>query len=164
MFLQNLLDNPDDPWWGGDRAGKLTAALADSVSELSATDADPAQWQWGNLHAMTFVHPLGKVKPLAPIFNRGPYPTGGNWNTVNSGAYYPDSKYAMGLGPAYRIINDLSDWDNSRSIIPTGQSGQPFTPHYDDQIEAWLAVKYHPLPFSMAAIEKAAAHTLKLVP
>ncbi len=166
MFLQNLLDNPDDPWWGGDRAGKLTAALADSISELSAaTDTpDSAKWQWGNLHAMTFAHPLGSVKPLAPIFNRGPYPTGGNWNTVDSGAYYPESKYAMALGPAYRIINDLSDWDNSRSIIPTGQSGQPFTSHYDDQIERWLAVKYHPLPFSMGAIEKAAVHTLKLVP
>jgi penicillin amidase len=105
---------------------------------------------------------------LAPslrlIFNRGPYPTGGNWNTVNSGAYYPDKPYAIGLGPAYRVISDTADWDNSRSIIPTGQSGHPFSPYYDNQIEPWLAVTHHPLPFTQAAIERAAVHILLLNP
>ncbi len=165
MYLQNILDDPADPWWGGDRAGILSAALDAANDELSATlGDDPASWTWGDLHAMTFAHPLGSVGPLAPIFNRGPYPTGGNWNTVNSGAYYPDEPYAMGLGPAYRIIADPADWDASLSIIPSGQSGQPFSPHYDDQIEAWLATEYHPLPFSEAAIKKAAENILTLQP
>jgi penicillin amidase len=101
---------------------------------------------------------------LKPIFNRGPFPTGGNWNTVNSGAYYADKPYAMTLGPAYRIIADPADWDASLSIIPSGQSGQPFNPHYDDQIQQWLAVEYHTLPFSLEAIESAAVNVLKLNP
>ncbi|NKQ34116.1 MAG: penicillin acylase family protein [Chloroflexi bacterium] len=166
MFLQNLLDDPDSVWWQGDRAGILTAALEDAVDELSAAtrEENPEKWTWGSLHAMTFAHPLGSVGPLAPIFNRGPFPTGGNWNTVNSGAYYADSRYAMGAGPAYRIISDPADWDNSRSIIPTGQSGRPFSPYYDDQIEPWLAVEYHPLPFTRPAIEAAAENTLQLIP
>jgi penicillin amidase len=165
MFLQNLLDDPDATWWQGDRAGKLSAALDAAADELSAQlGDDPAQWTWGAVHGMTFAHPLGNVGPLRPIFNRGSYPTGGNWNTVNSGAYYPDKRYAMGLGPAYRIINDLANWDNSRSIVPTGQSGQPFSKHYDDQIASWLAVEYHFLPFSRSAVEEAAAQTLRLVP
>ena len=164
MFLQNLLDDPNNPWWGGDRAGVMTKALQASMAEVSEiTDSDPAQWTCGNLHAYTFSHPLGSVGALRPIFNRGPFPTGGNWNTVNSGAYYPDKPYAMTLGPAYRIIADPANWDASLSIIPSGQSGQPFSPHYDDQIQQWLAVEYHTLPFSLDAIQSAAANTLRLV-
>ncbi len=165
MFLQNQLDDPASVWWQGQRAKLLQAALATAVDELSQQMGDdPTAWAWGDIHAITFAHPLGSVGPLAPIFNRGPFPTGGNWNTVNSGAYYPDNRYAMGLGPAYRIISDPAVWDNSRSIIPTGQSGQPFSPFYDDQISPWLAVEYHPLPFTLTAVQSAAEYTLQLNP
>ncbi len=165
MFLQNQLDDPASVWWQGQRAKLLQAALATAVDELSQQMGDdPTAWAWGDIHAITFAHPLGSVGPLAPIFNRGPFPTGGNWNTVNSGAYYPDNRYAMGLGPAYRIISDPAAWDNSRSIIPTGQSGQPFSPFYDDQISPWLAVEYHPLPFTLTAVQSAAEYTLQLNP
>ncbi len=155
MFLQALLDEPANPWWHGRRAELLTAALSAAVTELG-------DQTWGDIHAHTAAHPLGSIPPLRPIFNRGPFPTGGNWNTVNSGGYYPDRPYAMLLGPAYRIIADPANWDASRSIIPSGQSGQPFSPHYDDQIQPWLKVEYHPLPFSMEAIQSAAVHTLRL--
>ncbi|MBI5945685.1 MAG: penicillin acylase family protein [Chloroflexi bacterium] len=164
MFLQNLLDDPNNPWWDGRRAEILTAALQAAMNELTNVDGDPAMWTWGNLHTHTFSHPLGSVGALRPIFNRGPFPTGGNWNTVDSGAYYPDKPYAMTLGPAYRIIADPANWDASLSIIPSGQSGQPFSPHYDDQIQQWLAVEYHTLPFSWEAIESAAVEVLVLKP
>ena len=165
MFLQNLLDDPSNSWWNGDRAGVLTKSLRAAMDELTASvGSDPAKWTWGNLHTFTFSHPLGSVGALRPIFNRGPYPTGGNWNTVNSGAYYTDKAYSMGLGPAYRIIADPADWDASLSIIPSGESGQPFSPYYADQIDSWLAVEYHTLPFTLPAIESAAKHTLKLIP
>ncbi len=157
MFLQNLLDDPNHVWWDGRRAEMMSAALSAAVTELDGQT-------WGDIHTHTYAHPLGSVAALAPIFNRGPFPTGGNWNTVNSGAYYADKPYAMTLGPAYRIIADPADWDASRSIIPSGQSGQPFNPHYDDQIQQWLAVEYHPLPFSLDAVESAAVTTLKLIP
>lgn len=161
MFLQNLLDDSNNLWWDGKREEIMTAALSAAVNELGI---DQSKWDWGSLHTFTFSHPLGSVGALKPIFNRGPFPTGGNWNTVNSGAYLPASNYTMTLGPAYRIIADPADWDASLSIIPSGQSGQPFSPHYDDQIESWLAVEYHNLPFTMQAIESAAQHTLKLIP
>ncbi|MDD2922267.1 MAG: penicillin acylase family protein [Anaerolineales bacterium] len=161
MFLQSLLDDPNNFWWDGKRSETMSAALTAAVNELGA---DQSKWDWGDIHTFTFAHPLGSVAPLAPIFNRGPYPTGGNWNTVDSGAYYPEKAYAMGLGPAYRIISDTANWDASLSIIPSGESGQPFSPYYADQIQSWLAVKYHNLPFTMPAIKSAAAHTLNLNP
>ena len=161
MFLQNLLDDPNNFWWDGKREEIMTAALSAAVNELGA---DQSKWDWGSLHTFTFSHPLGSIGALKPIFNRGPFPAGGNWNTVNSGAYYADKAYSMGLGPAYRIIADPADWDASLSIIPSGESGQPFSPYYADQIESWLAVEYHTLPFTLPAIESAAQHTLKLNP
>ncbi len=157
MFLQQLLDDPQHPWWQGQRAAMLTAALEAAVADLG--EEPPT---WGALHTYTASHPLGSVGPLRPIFNRGPFATGGNWNTVNSGAYL--QPYAMYLGPAYRIIADPADWDATRSVIPGGQSGQPWTRHYDDQLEDWLAVRYHPLPFSPAAIETATVAVLRLEP
>jgi len=128
MFLQNLLDDPNNPWWDGRRAKMMSAALSAAVTELDGQI-------WGHIHIHTYAHPLGSVAALALIFCLGPFPTGGNWNTVNSGAYCAHKPYAMTLGPAYRIIADPADWDASRSIIPSGQSGQPFNPHYDDQIQ-----------------------------
>jgi len=115
MFLQNLLDDRNNAWWDGKRAETLNAALAATVKELGT---DQSRWAWGKIHTFTLSHPLGSVAVLRPLFNRGPYPVGGNWNTVNSGAYYPDKAYAMGLGPAYRIISDPGNWDASISIIP----------------------------------------------
>jgi penicillin amidase len=155
MFLQTLLDDPANPWWDGRRPEILSRALAAAVSQLG-------DQTWGDIHSYTAAHPLGSIGLLRPIFNRGPFPAGGNWNTVNSGGYYPDKPYAMALGPAYRIIADPANWDASLSIIPGGQSGQPFTPHYDDQIQPWLQVEYHPLPFSLEAIEQAAVNVLHL--
>ena len=67
----------------------------------------------------------------------------------------------MALGPAYRIINDVGDWDNTRSIITTGQSGQPFSQHYADNIADWQAVGYHLLPFSQSVVKENAVHTLE---
>ena len=165
LFVQILLDQPDNPWWDGHRRTVLHSVLTATVNELkSKLDGDPADWTWGQLHTMTFAHPLGSIGLLRPIFNRGPFPMGGNWNTINSGAHLPDKPYAMALGPAYRIINDVGDWDNTRSIITSGQSGQPFSRHYADNIDDWQAVRYHLLPFSQSVVKEKAVHTLKLNP
>ncbi len=161
MFLQHLLDEPDHPWWQGQRQALLQQALEDALAQWGP---QPAHWAWGQWHTVTLAHPLGRVGILRPIFNRGPYPTGGNSNTINSGAYDPARPYAMTLGPAYRVIMDLADWDAMWSITPHGQSGVPFSPHYDDQIADWLAVRYHEVPFTPSGIEAAAVHTLVLQP
>jgi len=40
-------------------------------------------------------------------------------------------------GPSTRRIIDFSDIENSLSILPTGQSGNIFSPHYKDQAELY---------------------------
>jgi penicillin amidase len=63
-----------------------------------------------------------------------------------------------------RMIVDLSDFDASRGVIPTGQSGHPYHPHYDDQIELWLNGEYRPMWFTREAVEGAAVEHLVLEP
>jgi penicillin amidase len=52
------------------------------------------------------------------------------------------------VGPSYRQICDLSNWDNSRFVTYTGQSGNPISPHYRDMAERWRRGEYVPMSFS----------------
>jgi penicillin amidase len=49
-------------------------------------------------------------------------------------------------------------------ILPTGQSGNPSSSHWNDQTDAWAAGDLRPLPFTRAAVEAAATERLGLVP
>ncbi len=68
------------------------------------------------------------------------------------------------VGPPFRMIIDLNKLENSLSILAPGQSGNPASPHYSDQIEAWFKGKYHPILYYQPEIEKQARHRLKLLP
>jgi len=157
-----------DPWLGVGRTWDevLRAALAKAVAELRQRfGPDPARWSYGRVHTLTLRHPLGGVPALAPIFNRGPWPTGGDLDTVNQ--QYAPRETAAGPAynaPSYRQIVDLSDWDASRVILPAGQSGHPASKHYSDMAEAWRAGGYHPMLWSRPAVERHAAATLTLEP
>ena len=90
-------------------------------------------WQWGLIHTVTFRHPFGNQPPLGAIFNIGPFPIGGSGTTLNNGEYYLATPYQVTLGPSMRQIIDFSDINGARSVIPTGESGQPMHEHYSDQ-------------------------------
>ncbi|MGE4003514.1 MAG: penicillin acylase family protein [Planctomycetaceae bacterium] len=44
------------------------------------------------------------------------------------------------------------------------QSGQPGSPHYDDQLVPWTAGEYHFLPLDRADVVGVTRHTLRLEP
>jgi acyl-homoserine lactone acylase PvdQ len=66
--------------------------------------------------------------------------------------------------PSYRLAIDMSDLDGARIVITTGQSGQPFASHYDDQVERWRTGETVPLPFTRDAVAAATVATLTLSP
>ncbi len=66
--------------------------------------------------------------------------------------------------PSYRLTIDMSDLDGARIVITTGQAGNPFDRHYNDQIDVWRTGRTVPLPFTAGAIADAAVSTLTLVP
>jgi penicillin amidase len=140
-------------------------SLREALGELrSRLGPDMSRWQWGRVHTISFPHMLGRG-PLARLLSRGPYPMGGDHNTVAQAAYDPVAPYAAGLSvPSYRQIVDLANLANSVSMHTTGQSGQPGNRHFADMIGPWRRVEYHPMLFEREAILAQSEGTLVLKP
>lgn len=194
-LLPTLLGTPDglaSAWWGSRQSGRPADAAAVTATALDAAGAmlrhdlgDPASWQWGRFHQITFGEAtLGSagIGPLDWYFNAGPMPVAGANGAPDNVSYswsgaYPDPADASAPvstalrdlfsatdGPSMRAIYDMADLDASRIVTTTGQSGVAFSTHNTDFIPKWLANQTVPLPFSPDAIERATAATLVLTP
>lgn len=172
-LLIRLLNEQDDKWFAesvmpnGPRtwAAALLSAFEATLDELRAQLGDnPVLWQYGKLHRLTFGHALGILKPLDKIFNRGPYPAGGDIDTVNMGAVLPNRPDTVVTAPSFRQIANLADLAASLSVHAPGQSGHPGSKHYDDFIKLWRNVEYHPMLFDHEMIDEQAAGKLLLTP
>jgi len=146
----------------------LLQALEEAVQELTETQgAKMARWRWGNLHTATFENQsLGQsgVSLIERILNRGPVEVDGTIATVNNTGYSLDEPYGVETVPSYRQIVDLGDLTRSVSMHTTGQSGHPFHRHYDDMIDSWRNIQYHPMLWERADVEVDAEGTLILRP
>jgi penicillin amidase len=170
--VPSLLRNPSSDWFDDTSTPQIETrdviirkSLAGAIEELKASPGGEMKtWQWGLIHTITFRHPLGAQPPLGSVFNIGPFPIGGSGTTVNNGEYYLADPYQVTLGPSTRQIVDFSDLDGALSVIPTGQSGQPMHEHYSDQTALWLSGEYHTMPLDSALVNRAALHTLRLLP
>ncbi len=125
---------------------------------------DPSAWRWGDAHRARFVHPLGRMPGLEPLFVAAELPLGGDEQTVASAAFEGDGPFAVSVVPSWRAVYDLGDLDRSIGVLPTGQSGNPASPHWNDQASSWAGGALRPLPFSRAAVEAAVPSRLELVP
>jgi len=170
-WLRREMVRSDSPWFdlgGGEtRDDVLRLALrrtADFLKEHQGPDI--TGWAWGRFHQLTFQHVLGKIKPLDTIFNRGPYPVGGDVNTIWATSSPIDRAEASEgmVGPPFRFIADLSDLTQSLGLLAPGQSGQVGSTHYDDQVQAWFEGGYHPILYRREDVEREQAACLELLP
>ncbi|HKJ30541.1 MAG TPA: penicillin acylase family protein, partial [Balneolales bacterium] len=152
-----LFDNINTPTVETKR-DMILKSMRQAVTFLSdSLGSKPYKWRWENLHTITFEPPLlGKAakrpnasKALKLIVNNilssGPYPADGDGLTVNNGQYSWLHPYQMVLGPSIRRIVDFSDLKSTYTVLPTGQSGNPLSDHYDDQVQLWLNGQYRKL-------------------
>ncbi len=166
-LLVHLLDTPDSPLFQ-DRSLEdlMLQSLREAVEFLHwqlGPEADA--WRWGDLHQLTYAHPLGQVKPLDKLFNRGPYPIGGDETTIwASGSYYHSLDCDNMVGPVCRFVVDLGDLSCSRSLNAPGQSGQPGSRHYADRIKSWFQGEYNPMLYRRQDVITHAEATLHLLP
>lgn len=167
-WLQKTLSEPHSHWFdqghGETRDDMMRIALRQTIDLLKEKmGANPQDWAWGKFHHMRFAHSLGRVSPLDLLFNRGPYPLGGDYNTVwATGASYFNLEYDEIVGPPFRFIADLSDLNHCFGLLAPGQSGNPASRHYDDQIDAWFNKGYHPMYFNREDVQKNAKSKLVL--
>jgi len=117
---------------------------------------DPNLWTWNKVHTVEHGHPIGQMKALRSFFNVGPFPVSGTREVISNMAFnYDDTgSYLVTSGPSTRRVIDFSDIDNSTSILPTGQSGNPFSKHYEDQAEMYIQGKFRKMMMNKEEIIK----------
>lgn len=123
------------------------------------------KWHWGKIHSFTIKHPLGVVSVLdkALNLNRGPFEMPGSYHTVCPYSYSFANLYEVFHGASHRHIYNLADWDNSKTVIPTGTSGIPASNFYLDQTEMYLNNEYHTDLFGKTLVEKRAKFKMNFV-
>lgn len=168
LTLMRMLANPETGWLPGrvGREATLIRGLAETAAELRGRlGQNPQQWHWGRLHQVPFPHLLGAQPPLDRIFNQGPFPIGGDTDTVLQTAIRPDAPYFNHIfSPSFRQIIDLGDPATGRAIAPPGQSGHLGSPHYGDLIQPWLEGDYFPIMMDAEEITATCRHRLALGP
>jgi penicillin G amidase len=123
------------------------------VSLEKRLGADQSKWVWGNLFQSRFSHPLAGVPFVGVQFMLPAVGINGSGQTPN-----------VGSSVSMRHIASPGDWDATRHVIPLGQSGNPQSPHWKDQFEAWRTGSPQVFPFSKEAVSKAAKETVILQP
>ena len=173
----NLIEQPDSPWWDipsttpvETRDFIFSMAFNAAVDELKETLGDnPDKWAWGDLHTLTLVNQaLGNsgISLIDALFNRGPYRVSGGSEIVNATGWSATKEfpYQVGSLPSMRMIVDLGDLGNSRTIHTTGQSGHSYHEHYVDMTDAWRMIQYHPMLWEDSQVENDAESKLLLTP
>ncbi len=171
VALQNIISSRDSPWFDDLRTPEvenrddiLRRSFQEALDFWGKKFGDvPQEWAWGRVHLATFDHPLGSVKPLDVIFNRGPVPARGDNDTVDA-AGHSFGDFAVHVVASYRQIIDVGEWRNSRSQHTAGQSGQPLQKHFGDMIASWQAVQHHPMLYEKDDIVANKEGVLTLLP
>ena len=161
-----LLANADSPWWDDVRTDlKETPALVLGLALLKAYEdlevalgPDVDAWRYDRLHTATHRHAMTDVPVLGDWLNVGPYglPAAKDALCKYEFKLKRDVDYSIFSGPSKRIGIDFADVDGAESILPTGQSGNVFSPFYDNQAPLYHAGQFRKMRMDRADIE---AHT-----
>jgi penicillin amidase len=142
--------NPESKWFdhaprygvrgsSQSRDDSLVYSFVGAIDQITKErGSDMHRWPWGatnvlRLHSMT--HDLA--------LDRGGMPVRGDDLTLNPGA---NGGEVTG-GASWRMVVDFSDLEHSFGMYPGGQSEDPTSPHYDDQMKPWAEGRYLPLYF-----------------
>jgi len=171
-----ILEKPNNHWWDDvttngrteSRDDILAEAMRMARDELTMLQSrDPGEWKWGQLHQLELINPtLGEsgIGAVEALFNRGPFDLGGGGGIIDATSWDATDGYDVTAVPSMRMVVDLDNFDRSRWIQLTGNSGHAFQKHYLDQAPLWAKGKTMPWAFSPKAVKKATDDTLKMRP
>ncbi|MCF6133336.1 penicillin acylase family protein [Flavobacterium wongokense] len=162
--IENQSQNPNSPWWDNIRTKSkketqkeiLTKSFHEAYLSLyKKAGRIDYKWKWERFHRVEFQHPIGKVKLFSSFFNVGPFSIAGTNEVINNQLFTLNevTDIAVKGGPSTRRIIDFSDIENSWSVLPTGQSGNPMSRHYDDQTELFVKGKFRKMKLNKKEIE-----------
>lgn len=166
-MLRTLEEGDASPWVDDVSTPDHRETLAELEERaMAGAIADVEGRRWGELHDERHFHPLGSSAWLDRLFgfNLGPHPaTGGPhtvrpdgypWQWLGTGTLAPP--WTSEYGPSQRMVVEMTPGGpRGRLLLPTGQSGNPFSPHYRDMNEAWRTGDLAPLSVGTADTDTA---------
>jgi penicillin amidase len=182
--ILELLQNPFSDWYNDVKKNErktrddvIRESMNDALDELeNKLGKDVKNWQWGELHTVTFKHAFAGVSWIIDeVVNIGPYEISGDGTTIFNTEYpfsesiekYPlfrHEPFDCELGPSMRFIYDFAKPDEFYLILTTGQSGNIFNDHYKDQTELFLNGKYMKIRTDENSISSQGNSLLRLLP
>jgi penicillin amidase len=165
--LPALLER-EPPLWvraPGGWEGVLREALAGAIGLLEERlGPDRSEWRWGAMHRVRFAHPLAALPGIGAMFVAAEHELGGDEQTVFQAGFDARRGFDPAVVPSWRVVVDLADVDAGVAVLPTGESGNPVSQHWNDQAELWSSGGLRPAPVTRPAVEAAAEHRLTLRP
>lgn len=162
-----ILQNSDSPWWDDHDTEVIETAqqmvrrsFQIAIDEIvEDRGANPSAWQYGKIHHITHKHAMGKVPILEDLFNVGRFEVPSSKDALCKYEFKLTDTvdFEVFSGPAMRVSLDFSDVNASESILPTGQSGNVFSPYYDNQ-----AGMYHSGQFRKQRMDQSEIESVKI--
>jgi penicillin amidase len=128
------------------RCRAIVATFATTLDRLTQRlGPDVSRWTWGRVHRMELRHVLSTRGDLGILLDQEGAPVPGDFTTVCNTGQGTDFEARSGAG--FRMVADLDPlaaelW----TLDAQSQSGHPGSPHYSDQLGAWLDGCYHAVP------------------
>lgn len=165
-LLVRLMEERPFDWFERPWMTEVDSALAAAYAELRLRfGPDEGRWAWGRVRPTTLRHPASVRRPLGLLLNLGPFPWGGDSDTVSQAASalgHPSD--GVTVIASMRMVIDVGNWDASRFVLPGGQSGNPLSPHYSDMLPLWRRGAGVPIAWSAAEVDRATVDKLRIVP
>jgi len=163
VALPRLIEQNDRTLLNGEEWSELIAQAYDRAIALleKRFGPDRSQWRWGDVHVTRTRHPVSRVLPeTAAELDPAPVSMGGDGECVNCSGW--ESDMVIEHSSVARYVFDLGDWERSGWVVPLGASGDPRSPHYQDQAREWANVELYPMTYDWAEIERSAESVHRL--
>ena len=160
------LNKKQSVWWDNINTGKrenkqriIQTSFSNSIRNLeNQLGKNIDRWTWNRVLTLEHPHPLGTVKILDYLFdfNVGLFELDGSNEVLNNQMFDLNNEgvYKVSAGPSTRRIIDFSDIENSVSILPTGNSGNVFSPFFKDQAKMFINGKFRKMKLNKEEIER----------
>ncbi|VEN73454.1 Penicillin acylase family protein [Candidatus Desulfarcum epimagneticum] len=147
--LEMMIKSGESPWFDDISTPETTETLPDMIQKAGAlARADlsarmgphPRKWRWGDIHRIEFLNPIRRSGWGKGVLGGGSHPMSGSGNTL-ARAYFPFDRpgNVVRNSAGLRMLADLSDDEKVWAVIPGGVSGRTFSPHFKDQIPAYMS-------------------------
>ena len=164
-MIATQLEKEASVWWDDVTTTKketkkeiIQRAFTEAINELEKQlGTDMSTWSWKNVASVEHGHALAAGGAIMRrMFNVGAFQMDGGNEVINNQLFQLNESgiYNVTAGPSTRRVIDFSDIENSVSILPTGQSGNVFSKHYDDQAEKYLNGEFIKMMLNQEEIQK----------